>query len=65
MNPGFHPAPGRRSSTRAVMVATMTNPSVILTQAGALRKNAGTASAAEMTRVTMIAISAGRLPRRG
>jgi hypothetical protein len=46
------------------MVAAMTNPSTAVTQAGAFRKNAGTASTAEMTRVTTIAVSAPRLPRR-
>ena len=42
----------------------MTNPSTAMTHTGAFRKNAGTASTAEMTRVTTIAISAPRLPRR-
>ena len=50
--------------TSAVPVAVMTKASRAMTQAGAFRKNAGTASAAEMTRVTTIAVSAPRLPRR-
>ena len=45
-----------------MIVAAMTNPSTAVTQAGAFRKNAGTASTAEMNQVTTTAVSAPRLP---
>jgi hypothetical protein len=45
-------------------VATMTNPSVALIQAGAVAMKAPTARAASMIRATTAVIRAGRLPRR-
>jgi hypothetical protein len=52
-----------RNRYKAVMVAAMTKPSTTMTQTGALRKNAGTASRAETTRTTTTVRSALRLPR--
>ena len=45
------------------MVAAMTKPSMTMAQMGAPRKNAGTASSAEITRAATTVARALRLPR--